>query len=120
MMRRPIALRPGAVLLEAIVALTILGSASVALLALARQLSLSVEHAETSERQLREADRLMQAVVLWSRNEYMTRLGTHSQGPWLLEVQRRDSLVFTLALSIPGQSAPTLRTMVHRRPEADE
>lgn len=120
MIRRANRHRRGAVLLEAIVALTILGAASVAMLALARQLSLSIDQAVTSEQQLREADRLMQAIVLWSRAEYMARLGVHAQGPWLLEIQRQDSLVFTLALSSPGQSAPTLRTMVHRRAEADE
>lgn len=110
--------RRGAVLLEAIVALTILGSASVALLALARQLSLSAEHAAASELSVREADRLMQAAVMWSRDEYVDRLGVRAQGPWLLEIQRLDSTMFALVLTDSGRASPALRTLVYRPGES--
>ena len=102
----------GAVLLEAVIALTILLAAGVSLVSLlGASLASEAVHARR-EAEVRDLDRLLAAMTLLTRAELDRRLGRHSVGPLVAEVQRPERLLYRLAVSRPGVEA--LVTVVYR------
>jgi type II secretory pathway component PulJ len=105
----------GAVLLEVIVALAILSVGAVTALATLRDASLAVERSRQAETRFRHADRFLQAVALWSRQDLERRLGTHPQGPYRLDIERPQEGLFHVILIDSLTGAELLQTALYRR-----
>ena len=111
--RRPHA-RKGAVLLEAIVALTVLATVGGAAAWLAADSMHSVNRTHERENELRSAARFMTAVTLWTREDLDRHLGRRRQGPWMMEVVRSDPVVYAVSLTDTASGAVLLRTAFFR------
>lgn len=113
-MRRRRSARPGVVLLETLVALTILGAAGAALAAIAIGATDAVRRAERLDDDVRRASAFLDVVALWPREDLDRHLGAHPQGEWLLEVQRVAPALYTVAIADSGDARPLLRTALYR------
>ena len=80
--------RRGVVLLEALVALTVVALVFPSLMTEVRALELVRRKVALHNQRLREADRLLQSVSLWSTAELDRHLGARPQGAWVLDVRR--------------------------------
>jgi type II secretory pathway pseudopilin PulG len=105
------------VLLEAVVALTILAVAGVAAVAMASESARTIAHIRETEAELRAASALMEAASLWTREDLDRRLGDRAQGPWRLRIDRPVPTLYTLTLTDSLGRAELLRTAIFR-PEA--
>jgi type II secretory pathway pseudopilin PulG len=108
----------GIALLEVLVALAILGGAGTALVG-ALAAGVRSEH-EIREREMAiaTADRVLTATALLSRTDLDRRIGRHSVGGLLVEVQRPEPALYRIGISDVGRSElETLVTVVYR-PEA--
>lgn len=111
--------RPGAVLLEAIVALVILAAAGTAMVTLAAESARAMDRAHVAERALARADAFFHAVALWPREDLDRHLGMHPQGPWLLRIERPMPTLYEATLLDSAGSRVLLRTTLYR-PEAPD
>lgn len=105
----------GTVLLEAIVALTILATAGVAAVSLLAAGARSERVAASRERTLRQADRLLTVYTLLTRTELDQRLGSQTIGRLAVQVQRPERALYRIA--VVDTLAPTqelLVTVVYR------
>jgi type II secretory pathway component PulJ len=110
----------GATLLEVIVALTILTAVASAAVAMANQVSQSVESARSAEAEMRAANAFFEAVALWTRTDLDRRLGEREQGPWRLRIERPAPTLYLLVLS-DSAGRELLRTSLFRpQPQRDE
>src|SRR4051812_27860933 len=80
--------RTGVVLLEAIVATTILAIAGAAVVALASDSARAVDRARAADAATRRASALLDAVALWPREDLDRHLGAREEGAWRLIVHR--------------------------------
>lgn len=103
----------GAVLLEMLVALSLLAVAGTAAAVATAQGARAVAHARERDQELRAASAFMDAVALWPRADLDRRLGERQQGPWRLRVDRPDPRLYTLSLR-DSVGAELLRTAVFR------
>jgi hypothetical protein len=109
--------RAGAVLLEVMVALAILGViASTAAWRTAEWMH-TVHRAHTAEAQVRDAQRLLTAVSLWPREDLDRHLGARPQGAWMLSVDRASPELYRVTLRDTASRAVALRTTLYRAPE---
>lgn len=106
--------RRGAALLEAIVAMTILMSAALSLVALSAQGSRTVAQARDAEAELARASAFMDVVTLWTRADLDRRLGTREQGPWRLRIDRSAPMLYELTLFDSTATRELLKTSVYR------
>lgn len=106
--------RAGIILIEALIALTILSVAGMAMLSLARATSKSVLRALASEGEINRASALLDAVTLWSREDLDRHLGTRHEGPWLMHVDRADRFIYDISLRDSTDHYELLRTMLYR------
>lgn len=113
-------LRRGAVLLEVIVAMTILATAGLASAAYALQASSAVATARHAERELETAHAFIDAVALWPREEIEQRLGVREQGAWHLELQRTGAVLYAATLSDAANGEILLSTTLYRPRDGDE
>ena len=97
-MRRGGKSRPGAVLLEVIIAIAILAASGGAIATLAVDAGHVMRLAQDSERNLAAASALMDHVALWSADELDRHLGEHPQGPWRLDVTRPSAALYVVTL----------------------
>jgi type II secretory pathway pseudopilin PulG len=115
-MRRARANNRGAVLIEAIVALAVLGavggSAAWAVSESLRTAAVAWQH----EDELRAAGRFMTAVSLWPRQDLDRHLGTSRQGEWRLSVERNAPGLYAVTLADSTGARPLLITMLRRDP----
>lgn len=102
----------GAVLLEAVIALTILLAAGVSLVSLLGASLASEAALARREAEMRDLDRLLAAMSLLTRTDLDRRLGRHPVGPLVAEVQRPQPALYRLAVSRTGIEA--LVTVVYR------
>lgn len=109
--------RRGAALIEAIIALTILTTAALSLVALSAQGSRTIAQARAAETEMRRASAFMDVVTLWTRADLDRRLGTREQGPWKLRIDRPTPALYELTLLDSTETRELLRTSVYR-PEA--
>jgi type II secretory pathway pseudopilin PulG len=109
--------RRGAVLLEAIVALTILTTAGVAAVSLTATASRTAERARSVEQRLQRASAFLDAVALWPREDLDRRLGDRAQGPWRLRIDRPLPALYVLGLR--DSTGGTLVTTTVYRPETE-
>ena len=113
--------RPGAALLEAIVALMVFGTAGTAALVLVRDSAGAVDRARAAERRMRDADAFMAAVSLWTRDDLDRRLGDRPQGPWRLVIGRPEPTMYEVALTDTLTDAVVLGSALYRPvPEASD
>ena len=106
--------RDGVVLLEAIVALTILTVAALASVAMVRQGVESVRRAREAEAELRRASAFMEAVALWPRADLDRHLGDRPEGPWRLVIDRPVPTLYLAALTDSSSRRELVRTAFFR------
>ncbi len=114
-----ISTRRGAVLLEVLVALTILSGVGAALLSSAWLWHRTAERAREAEATLRSASAFVEAVTLWTRTELDQRLGDHAQGPWRLRIERPQPWLYQIALTDAAHNE-LIRTALFRELPSDE
>ena len=105
-------------LLEAIVALTILAVAGGAVVALATDSVRAVERAAAADAATRKASALLDAVALWSREDLDRHLGAREQGSWRMIVDRPTPTLYTVVLTDSSGTRVLLRTALYRAEEA--
>lgn len=103
----------GAVLLEVLVALTILSVGGTAAVLSTAEAARAVAHARERDQELRAADAFMNAVALWPREDLDRRLGERPQGAWRLRVDRPDRRLYVVSLR-DSAGAELLHTSLFR------
>lgn len=103
----------GAVLLEVVVALTILFVAGTAAVLATTESARAVAHARDRDRELRAASAFLDVVALWPRADLDRRLGERPQGPWRLRIDRPDPRLYTVELR-DSTGVSLLRTSLFR------
>ncbi len=106
--------RRGMVLLEVIVALTILSVGVTAIVALAASSLNAVSRAEAADAETRKASALLEAVALWPRADLDRHLGDRAEGPWDLRIDRPAPTLYTVALRDTANHALLLATSLYR------
>jgi len=105
----------GAALLEALVALTLLGTVGSAAAWSATESLRAVQRMHARESDQRLAARFITAVSLWPREDLDRHLGDRPQGPWRLRIDRPMRTVYTVTLSdTVGGGVVLLQTAVYR------
>src|SRR5688500_9495681 len=106
----------GAVLLEVLVALAVLGIVGSAVAALAIGTGDATRRAREADIEWRQANAFFNAVALWTRDDLDRRLGTRRQGAWSLRVERPAPILYTIELSDSGGARVLLRSALFRAP----
>ena len=101
-------------LLEAIVALTILVSAGAAIVAMLAQSMHAVESARRADREMREASGYLHVVALWPRDDLDRHLGERGQGPWRMRIDRPAPTTYVVLLTDSSGRRELLRTTLYR------
>jgi type II secretory pathway pseudopilin PulG len=100
----------GSALLDAIVALAILGGAGSALIAQLAMSLKSQEELRQREAAMVAADRVLASMALLNRSDLDLRLGRHRAGDKVIEVQRPDPTLYRI--SVAEARNPTLEALV--------
>lgn len=105
----------GVILLEMLIALAILGSSAVALVSLAAASVRAQISDEAEERMLVQADRVLTASTLLTREELGQRIGRHVVGEFLVGISRPEPGLYRIAIEL-GESpgVEQLVTVVYR------
>ena len=103
----------GAALLEALVALALLGTVGSAAAWSATESLRAVQRMHAREAEQRAAARLLTAVSLWPRDDLDRHLGKTAEGPWRLYIERPTSTIYTVTLSDTA-GAPVLQAAIYR------
>lgn len=111
--------RRGAVLLEVVVALTILATGGVAMIALASQSMDSLRRATAAERETERASAFLHAVALWPRADLDRHLGDRPQGSWRLLVERSLPTLYTVSLTDSTGERTLITTALFRTEDDD-
>ena len=111
--------RQGAVLLEAIVALTVLATIGSAAAWLAADSMRSFNRTHDRETEVRGAARLLTAASLWSREDLDRHLGSRAQGPWRMRIDRPLPTRYDVSLTDTATGIVVLRTSLWR-PEPNQ
>lgn len=111
-----VGLRPGAVLLEVMVALTVLVSLAGSAAWHTREWLDAIHRTHREESDVRDAQRLLSAVSLWPVEDLDRHLGSTAQGRWRLLVEKEGSLLYDIAIVDTTASYPVLDTVLFRDP----
>ena len=107
----------GAVLLEVLIALTVLATAGSALVTLLDRAVAAQVAARESERRIESADRLLTALSLLSRADLEQRIGVHRVGEFIVRVERPEPTLFRVAIAAAETPLEAmLVTVVYRAP----
>jgi hypothetical protein len=106
--------RHGVVLLEALVAITILTIAGASAVVLATQATEAVRRAREADTESLAGSAFLDAVALWPREDLDRRLGDRRQGPWILRIDHRWPELYVLSLRDSLHSRELLRTSLFR------
>lgn len=105
----------GSVLLEAVVALAILGLGGIGVLMSMGQVVDSTERAARAAVTMENADRVLAAMSLLTRRELDRRLGSREIGDFLVVVNRPEGELYRIAIASRDRpDADLLVTVVHR------
>lgn len=107
----------GAVLLEVLVALAVLGIVAGSAAWQTGEWLRTVRHVHDVEAEVRAGQALLAAVSLWPRDDLDRHLGGSAQGPWTLLVERPAPDLYQVALRDTASRATLLRTVLYREPE---
>jgi hypothetical protein len=107
-------LRPGVILLESLLALALLASAVVAILAYTSADQDYTLRLIDRSRDLENASAFLEVAALWTRDEYDQRLGTRPQGPYTLTITRPLATLYILELRDGRYGQILLSTAVYR------
>jgi hypothetical protein len=111
--------RSGAVLLEALIAMTILAIAGLLLVSMASQSAESLRLAQEREREFRAANAFLDAVSLWPTQDLDRHLGTRPQGPWRMFVARPSATLYVVTLQDSLGGYTILETSLYRAKQQD-
>lgn len=106
--------RRGIALLEVLVAVAILGVATLSLLELVGAGIRAVAVARERERELADEERLLAAYTLLTRGDLDRRLGDRAVGPYIAIVQRPERTLYRVALRRSMAEIEDLVTVVYR------
>lgn len=109
--------RRGVVLLEAIVALTILTIAGAAVVALATDSARAVERARAADAATARASAFLDAVALWPREDLDRHLGARDEGTWRMIVDRPTPTLYAVILADSAGAHVLLHTVLYRAEE---
>jgi len=106
--------RRGVVLLEVIVAMTILIIAGCSAVVWVRQLSDSLAHTRLVTDEVVAASRYLDIIALWTREDLDRHLGERRQGRWRVRIDRPVPTIYGVAIedSVGGKSL--IRTWLYR------
>ena len=104
----------GAALLEALVALALLGTVGSAAAWSATESLRAVQRMHAREAEQRAATRFVTAVALWPREDLDRHLGSRPQGRWRLRIDRPLRTIYTVTLSDTTSGAILLQTALYR------
>ena len=108
----------GAVLLEVLVALTILAVAGLSLVGLLGAGVRAEQDARERERVLADEERVLTAMTLLTRADLDRRLGRHDVGEFVVDVQRPERTLYRIAIAQRSSAhVEGLVTVVFRRAE---
>jgi len=116
-MRRPQRVpgkRVGAVLLEALVAIAIVGLVGVAALAMVAESTRLVRETRDLEGTYRDANAFFESVALWTRTDLDNRLGERPQGRWYLRIDRLATELYSVSLVDSSRREVLLQTSLYR------
>jgi len=102
------------VLLEAIVALSILAVGATTMVALAASSLDAVSRANDADAETQRASALLEAVSLWPRADLDRHLGDRAEGPWDLRIDRPSPTLYTVVLRGTTNHAVLLATSLYR------
>ena len=103
----------GAALLEALVALAVLGTVGSAAAWSVTESLRAVQRIHVRETGQRGASRLLTAISLWPRADLDRHLGNTPQGPWRLYIERPTRTIYTVTLR-DTTGTPLLQTALYR------
>lgn len=109
----------GSALLEVIVALAILGTVGVAIVAQVRGAMLVTAGAERAETEISQASEFLAAIALWPRADLDRHLGDRRNGPWRLVVSRPTASTYEVTLRDSSGSRTLVSTTLYRGGDAD-
>lgn len=102
--------RAGIALLEALVALTVLGTAGLATVAVLGAGLQDAARARQRETEMATASRVLTALTLLTRDELAQRVGQYPLGEFLVRIQRPAPALYRIALV--RADAPALEVLV--------
>ncbi len=108
--------RAGFALLEALIALAILGAAGLSFVALVRSGLDSERRAREQEAAVATAARVLTAMTLLTREDLDRRLGTRRIGEFAVDVQRPERSLYRLAIAAAETPAIEMLVTVVYRP----
>ena len=108
--------RAGFALLEALIALAILGTAGLSLVALVRSGLDGERRAQAQERELAAASRVLTAMTLLTRSDLDQRIGHHPVGEFVVDVERPERTLYRIALANADRTETELLVTVVYRP----
>jgi type II secretory pathway pseudopilin PulG len=106
--------RRGVVLLEALVAMTLLVTVATVAIAVTAESARAVARAREREQEMRDANAFLSAVALWPREDLDRHLGTRKQGTWLMHVDRVTATLYGVTLTTANPPRSLLETALYR------
>ena len=106
--------RRGFLLLEAIVALSVMAIVGVAMLALISDSTHRVWSARERNVEIMRANALLEAIALWPVEDLDRHLGDHAQGELRLRIERRRVNLYDVVLTEGGSGRQLLVTALYR------
>jgi hypothetical protein len=104
----------GAVLLEALIALALLGTVASAAAWSATESLRAVQRMHAREVEQRRAGRLLTSISLWPREDLDRHLGNTRQGAWRLYIERATPTMYTAAIGDSTGGPVLLQTALYR------
>jgi hypothetical protein len=105
----------GVALLEVLAALAIFAAAAVSAVGLLAQDAELERRAEAAERRVADEERLLTAMTLLTRDDMDRRLGRRSAGPYVVETQRPERLIYRVTVGLAdAPDSPDLATLLYR------
>lgn len=101
-------------LLEAIVAMTILAVAGGAVVALATDSARAVERARAADAATASASAFVDAVALWPREDLDRHLGARTEGQWRMLVDRATPALYAVTIADSTGTRVLLHTVLYR------
>jgi len=117
-MRRDRRTRTGSTLLEVIVALALLGTVGIAAVSLAVDVGERLRHTQRADASMSDASAFMDAVALWTRDDFDRHLGERRQGRWRMRVVRPAPTLYDIELRDSASTVILLQTSVYRDADA--